>query len=80
MSMEILGVDANGEPTMTYENVAHRATFENGILEIFRSIDETTETKIVHQPWKFVDGERAAWDNIEEGVAWYKSENEQTGE
>jgi len=78
MSMEIVDLTDPENPVITYESVAHRATLDNGILEIFRTIDTDTETRVVHQPWKFVDGERADWDDIDEGIAWFKIENEKT--
>lgn len=80
MSMRVFSTDeSTGEVTESFEMVPHRATFEDGILEIFRTIGDT-EHKMVHQPWKFVDGVRTAWDNIDEGIAWYKAGTEEIGE
>ena len=80
MSMRVFSTDeSTGEVTESFEMIPHRATFEGGILEIFRTIGDT-EHKMVHQPWKFVDGVRTDWDNIDEGIAWYKAGTEEVGE
>lgn len=80
MSMRVFSTDeSTGEVTESYEMVPHRATFVDGILEIFRTIGDT-EHKMVHQPWKFADGVRTNWDNIDEGIAWYKAGTEEVGE
>ncbi len=77
--MKIISKDGDGNTVESYEMVPHRATFESGVLDIFRTID-SVEHKVVHQPWKFVNGVKADWSDIDEGIAWYKAGTEQVEE
>jgi hypothetical protein len=72
--------DENGDVVETTVTIGHRAVLDNGVLEVFMILEDGTETRLIHQPWKFVAGVRTNWDNIEEGVAWFKAENDHVGE
>ena len=76
----IMTPDENGDPVETQVTIGHRAVLENGVLEVFMSLEDGSETRVAHQPWKFVNGVRTNWDNVEECVAWFKTENDHVGE
>lgn len=53
----------------------YRAELTNGIFDVYQTIEEI-EYKVVNQPWNFTeDGQRIAWNSIEEGVEWFKQAN-----
>lgn len=70
----------NGEPVETHVSTDYRAELSNDVFAVYETID-STEYKVVDQPWNFTDdGVRIAWNTIEEGVAWFKQANSDVGE
>lgn len=73
---EMDALDADGNPIKTNETIPLRAEFEGGTLKIFNANDEL----LVLQPWKpEVDGSRGTFADIEDAVAWYKTDNNHQG-
>ena len=67
------------EVEQSTESTPHRASLEDGTLKVW-VIDGENETLILSQPWKNEnDGSRSAWKDLDEGVAWFKSDNQHQG-
>lgn len=72
--------DGDGNPVETPVSTEYRAELLNGIFAVYETID-STEYKIVDQPWNFTeDGVRVNWNTIEEGIAWFKQANGDVGD
>jgi hypothetical protein len=65
----------DNEPTEISVTSVYRAELENGIFELYETIEDT-EFKIISQPFNFTEtGQRIEWNNIEEGIQWFKQTN-----
>ena len=63
------------QPTESILTTEYRAELENGVFDVYETI-ENIEYKILTQPWNFTeDGQRVAWNSIAEGVEWFKQSN-----
>jgi hypothetical protein len=63
------------QPVESISTTEYRAFFENGIFDVYQTIEEI-EYKLISQPWNFnEDGHRISWNNIEEGIQWFKRSN-----
>jgi hypothetical protein len=64
--------DESTEVTVT---TVYRAELENGVFDLYETIEDK-EFKIISQPWNFNEsGKRIEWNNIEECVEWFKQSN-----
>jgi hypothetical protein len=69
--------DNGGEETVTVID-NYRCQFTDGLIEVFSINEDDSENKVAHQPWKFDEfSNRSPFDSIEEGVEWFKSNNDQ---
>jgi len=67
-------ITADGPTEITVTTV-YRAVLENGVFELYETIDDT-QYKIINQPFNFTEnGQRIEWNNIEEGIEWFKQLN-----
>lgn len=58
----------------------YRAELENGVFDVYETI-ENIEYKVINQPWNFTeDGQRIDWNSIEQGIEWFKQLNGHVGE
>jgi len=73
-------VDDDGNSVEIPVSTEYRAELTNGTFAVYETI-ESTEYKIVDQPWNFTeDGARINWNTIEEGIAWFKQANSDVGD
>ena len=82
LATQIPDPDNEGEFIDSTSTIACRAELSgNGTLNVYHVNEDATETHVVTQPWKFSDtGVRQAWENLEEGIAWYLAQSMHTGE
>lgn len=65
----------DNESIETSVTSVYRAELENGIFELYETINDI-EYKIISQPFNFTEtGQRTEWNNIEEGIKWFKKTN-----
>jgi hypothetical protein len=71
--------EETSEMEASTESAPHRAALEDGTLKVW-VINGADEALILTQPWKNEnDGSRSAWTDLDEGVAWFKSDNQHQG-
>lgn len=76
--VHVLNEETN-EMEASTESTPHRAALEDGTLKVW-AINGEEESLILNQPWKNGnDGSRSAWTDLDEGVAWFKSDNQHQG-
>jgi hypothetical protein len=76
----LIQADGDGNPVETRVSTDYRAELATGVFAVYETI-ESTEYKVVDQPWNFTDdGARIAWNTIDEGIAWFKQANGDLGE
>jgi hypothetical protein len=63
------------QPTESILTTEYRAELENGVFDVYETI-ENIEYKVINQPWNFTeDGQRIDWNSIEQGIEWFKQLN-----